>query len=1197
MVQKRKLKEIVYLGILAITILIFHNPLIVKAATREEALNWVYAQEGKSLDYDGQYGAQCVDLIKYYYDYFGKASYAKGNGCNYVSNALPDGWIRIKNTADFIPEPGDIAVWGTELSKNGHVAIIISAGANSFVSMDQNWPSGSACKRVTHNYNKFWGIIRPNYTSPSGNTYYNSYGFDNPSSDEIITEGTFLFQGWIDAKKEISSITCSINHGAHYTETALYKRPDVPNATAFRVEVDSNLLNLGKNDVALCVNFKDGSATVVENRTVTWTPKLQWGFDSPSEGMQISDNQFQFFGWIESGRKLERITCSLNNGERYLTAALYKRPDVPNATAFRLDIDSSYLHYGENYVAVCAYYADGEEQTIAEHKVNKCTADAMEYPQNEEKFNCKNEWFLLQGWSVDNNKGIDHFEFTVNGVRYNTAAHSRADLLANARYYREEVPLTKLQNGKNKIEIFALYTDGTSRNIGQVEVSAEVDHKWDSGKITQAATCAKTGIKTYTCAECKNTKTEEIPATGEHINTEVRNAKIATCTAEGYTGDTYCKDCGILISTGQKISKKEHFWYKTVIIKQPTCVEPGIKEHICAECLGREREEIPPTGIHTNTEIRNEKSATCTEEGYTGDTYCKDCGTQISTGQIIEKTAHTWDEGKVTQEATCIENGIKTYTCTVCQTTKTEEISSTSHQNGELRNAKGATCSQEGYTGDIYCTECGMKLTSGISIPKLAHTWNDGTVTKKATCTETGIKTYTCVICQETKTEIIPVTGKHENTEVRNVKDPTCSQEGYTGDAYCKDCGTLLSAGKSIPKTDHTWDDGKVTQKATCTTKGITTFTCKVCEATRTEELPVTGHTNKITKFAKSVSCKSEGYTGDIYCQDCGILLEEGKIIPKTEHTWNAGKVTKTAACTAEGIRTFTCTSCGITRIEAISATGHGNTETRNEKDASCSSEGYTGDLYCTVCGQKMSSGSVIAKTSHSWDSGVVTKQPTVAEEGIKTYTCRNCGATKTETLEKQEQQTATPGKTVKDKATNGIYQVVNDGLSVEYTKPISKKASIKIPNTITVNGIICKVTGISANAFKNNASLKSITIGNNVTVIGSNAFYGCKKLNKVSGGAGIVKIGDKAFANCRSLSSITIPAAVRSIGKQTFYNCKNLRTIIVKTSALSSKNIGSKAFAGTYQRPTIKVPAKQMKAYKKLLRSKGMSAKAVYKK
>lgn len=139
------------------------------AGSREDAVKWAYAQEGKFLDYDKVYGAQCVDLVHYYYAYFGKASYATGNGCDFVNNKLPDGWTRIKNTADFVPQPGDIAVWGKELSQYGHVAIILSADAHSFVSMDQNWPRGSACKKVTHNYNKFWGVIRPNFSEPPSN--------------------------------------------------------------------------------------------------------------------------------------------------------------------------------------------------------------------------------------------------------------------------------------------------------------------------------------------------------------------------------------------------------------------------------------------------------------------------------------------------------------------------------------------------------------------------------------------------------------------------------------------------------------------------------------------------------------------------------------------------------------------------------------------------------------------------------------------------------------------------------------------------------------------------------------------------------------------------------------------------------------------------------------------------------------------
>ena len=117
------------------------------------------------------------------------------------------------------------------------------------------------------------------------------------------------------------------------------------------------------------------------------------------------------------------------------------------------------------------------------------------------------------------------------------------------------------------------------------------------------------------------------------------------------------------------------------------------------------------------------------------------------------------------------------------------------------------------------------------------------------------------------------------------------------------------------------------------------------------------------------------------------------------------------------------------------------------------------------------------------------------------------------------------------------------------------------------------------------------------MTVIGTDVFWGCRKLNKVSGGNNIMKIVDRAFANCVSLSSITISETVSRIGKQAFYNCKNLRTVIIKTGVLSNKTIGEKAFAGTYKKLTVKVPAKQLNAYKKLLKSRGMSSTAVYKK
>ena len=684
--------------------------------------------------------------------------------------------------------------------------------------------------------------------------------------------------------------------------------------------------------------------------------------------------------------------------------------------------------------------------------------------------------------------------------------------------------------------------------------------------------------------------------TCEHKNTELRNKKEATCTAEGYTGDTYCKDCGAKLQTGKAIAKKAHTWDAGKITQEATCAKTGIKTYTCTVCKTTKTENIPATGNHKNTELRNAKEATCTAEGYTGDTYCKDCGAKLQTGKAIAKKAHTWDAGKITQEATCAKTGIKTYTCTVCKTTKTEEVPATGvHKNTELRNVKEATCTEEGYTGDTYCKDCGSKIASGQKVNKTEHTWNSGVVTTPPTCIERGVKTYTCIVCKTTKTEELPATGNHQNTELRNTKEASCTAEGYTGDIYCKDCGVKLQTGKTIAKKAHTWDAGVITTPATCTEKGVKTYTCTSCGGTKTNELPSTGHKQKEVRNKKAATCMQSGYTGDTYCKDCGKKLSSGKTIAKLAHKWDAGVITQEATCTEAGIKTYTCTVCESTRIEELPANGHGETVTKFAKEATCKMEGYTGDLYCKDCGELLEEGSVIAKLPHQWDAGKITKKATTTATGIRTYTCTKCGATKKETIPKIVPKKATPGKTVKDTATNGIYKVLADGLTVTFVRPAAKRATVRIPETVKVSGVTCKVTEISANAFKNNAVLKTVIVGKNVKTIGVNAFYGCKNLTKVSGGAALVTICDRAFSNCAVLSGIVLPSTVKGIGKQAFYNCKKLRSITINTLSLTSKNVGAQAFTGTYAKAVVKVPAKKFAAYKSLLRAKGMNAGAVY--
>ena len=175
---------------------------------------------------------------------------------------------------------------------------------------------------------------------------------------------------------------------------------------------------------------------------------------------------------------------------------------------------------------------------------------------------------------------------------------------------------------------------------------------------------------------------------------------------------------------------------------------------------------------------------------------------------------HSWDAGKVTTEATCTTDGVKTYTCSVCKITKTETIKATGHKETEIRNAVEATCQQEGYTGDKVCKTCGATLEKGTTIVKKDHSWDAGKVTTEATCTTDGVKTYTCSVCKTTKTETIKATG-HKMGEWKTVTAATTQKEGKQ-ERTCTACD--YKETKSIPKLPVKKGTFKVTPSKTAVT-------------------------------------------------------------------------------------------------------------------------------------------------------------------------------------------------------------------------------------------------------------------------------------------------------------------------------------------------------------------------------------------
>ena len=193
---------------------------------------------------------------------------------------------------------------------------------------------------------------------------------------------------------------------------------------------------------------------------------------------------------------------------------------------------------------------------------------------------------------------------------------------------------------------------------------------------------------------------------------------------------------------------------------------------------------------HKNTEIINKKDATCSDEGYTGDTYCKDCGEKLAAGTTIEKKPHT-----VGTTATCISKAV----CSVCGE-NFGEVDATNHVHTTVKNRKEATCTQTGYTGDTYCTNCNKLLETSKELAALGHDYK-ATVTKQPTTTEEGIMTYTCSKCGHSYTQpIAKIKSDDSNKDngSQNQKPQSGTDNGNQNQEPQPDTGNGKDNGTSI---------------------------------------------------------------------------------------------------------------------------------------------------------------------------------------------------------------------------------------------------------------------------------------------------------------------------------------------------------------------------------------------------------------
>ncbi|MBC8615860.1 leucine-rich repeat protein [Blautia faecis] len=444
----------------------------------------------------------------------------------------------------------------------------------------------------------------------------------------------------------------------------------------------------------------------------------------------------------------------------------------------------------------------------------------------------------------------------------------------------------------------------------------------------------------------------------------------------------------------------------------------------------------------------------------------------------VHNCENHWDDGKITTAPTCTKTGVKQYTCTICSETKTEEIAALGHDySSDWTIDTAAACETVG-SKSHHCTRCDSKKDV-TEIPASGHFWNDGAITTEPTCTDEGVKTFTCNACGKTRTEAVAALGHNYSSDWTIDTAAVCETVGSKSH-HCTRCDSKKDVTE-IPASGHSWNDGAITTEPTCTDEGVKTFTCNACGKTRTEAVAALGHNySSDWTIDTAAVCETVGSKSH-HCTRCDSKIDVTEIPASGKHTWNNGVITKPATIAKEGVKTYTCTVCGVTRTETI------------------------------------------AKLPMPTVTPVPTATPTPAITSAPTVT---------------PTPSVSVGTKITDKKTGNIYKVTSSRSSSQTVAFIGNKVktSVTIPTTIKIKGATYKVTEISTNAFKNNRKLKKVVIGQNIVRIGKNAFYGCKKLTSItikSSRLTLKNIGKNAFKNTSPKATVKVPKKQKALYNQ----------------------------------------------------------------
>ena len=465
------------------------------------------------------------------------------------------------------------------------------------------------------------------------------------------------------------------------------------------------------------------------------------------------------------------------------------------------------------------------------------------------------------------------------------------------------------------------------------------------------ATCYSTGLtEGKHCDRCEEvlvaqTETTMIPHTYDEEGFD------ETCNAEGCT---HVRTCA-------------HDGEKTVVAgKAPTCTVAGLTDgETCAICgdVTKAQEVIDALG-HDMAEATCTAPATCK----------RGCGHTVGTSK-----GHSYDDGVVTTAPTCTEKGVKTYTCSACGDSYTEEVAAAGHSYTPVVTAP--TCTEDGYI--TYTCSCGDSYTAPGQA-STGHAWGEWVIDVEPTEETEGAKHRDCTNCDEVETAVIPELS-HVHSYTETVVAPTCTEKGYTKHT-CR-CGDTYNTDE-VDALGH--DEKTVTVDPTCTEAGSTTTTCTRCDYNNVTSIPATNHTYESVVTAPK--CEEEGYTTHTcHCGDSYVDTYVDALGHKDEdhnHACDNGcNVYQGTHADGDDADHLCDYGCGAILSE--------HSYSSEVTAPTCTVDGYT--TYTCACGDTYKADVVVAK-GHSYSSEVIT-EATCDTAGLERYTCANCCDTYTKDI------------------------------------------------------------------------------------------------------------------------------------------------------------------------------------------------------